>query len=923
MTDFPPELSDRLDDFALRLLALERELAALRQLTQEAPAGAPRVSPPPIVPPEPVMVAPRPVPPPPPRHVTPPPLPPRVRREFDWSVFLGAKALAWAGGAVTLLGIVFFFVLAVNRGWIGPTTRVLLGSIASAAVFGAGVYVKRRFEDLYVSALAAVGAGIAGAYMTLLAAKVLYDLVPDWAALAIAVVIAGVGVAIALAWSSELIAGLGLIGATLAPAAIGVQTGTGELTTAGTGFAALVFAGTAVVAVRAQWGKLLVVGIAASLPQVVVLLGQAEPTEWNVVATAAFFWLLYLGAAIAWQDRLDSGALASLPASLVLLSGVFGGLASAAQFDGQREGWALLAVAALYGVAAGFLFPAKRHRDLSALLAAVGLAVAAFALADLFSGPTLAIAWAAEAAVLSWLARRIVELRYQLAALVYLALALAHAAVLDAPPTQLYEAGDKPAQGVLALLGVALAAAIFAWYSRPWEKPRPVGGIFALFEPILAEFRASQAMWRSIAGWVGSVLALYAASLGVLGLAQWLSDGSVTNAFAWGHVVVVGLWGLVALGLLAAGARLSRPELRFGGLVGLGAVLIEVFFFDSSELSGNPRGFAFLVAAGALLVGALLDRLSVRDELSLFAAAGSALASVGFGVASLFQLIENGRTENAALLGLAALYGLIAAVLLRPDRDLSSLLWAPALVVAGYASYELLDGNWLVLAWAGAAAGLAVLARLVAEPRFEVASFAYLVLAVGQALFRGAPPGDFFQASRHPESGVPSLLFAIGAMVVFAVILRSETAEPGAGPSPYDEIASALASRRPLWRRVAESTAAVLCVYAISLTILGISETVGSASVTTSFERGHSAVSAFWGLLGLLVLYAGLKRGLTWLRLLGFSLFALALAKLFLYDLAYLSSITRALSFLAVGAVLLIAGFFVQKLGTERDARPA
>ena len=298
MTEFPPELPDRIDEFARRLAALERELAELRRLAQPASA-APLVPPPPVVPPEPVVAAPRPLPPPPAR-IPAPPTPPRVRREVDWSMFLGAKALAWAGGAVTLLGIVFFFVLAVNRGWIGPVTRVLLGSIASAAVFGAGVYVKRRFEDLYVSALAAVGAGIAGGYMTLLASKVLYDLVPDWTALAIAVVIAGVGVATALAWSSELIAGLGLIGATLAPAAIGLQTG--DVSAAGTGFAALVFAGTATVAIRKQWRNLLVAGVVASLPQVVVLVAQAEPTEWNVVATAALFWLLYLGAAIAWQE---------------------------------------------------------------------------------------------------------------------------------------------------------------------------------------------------------------------------------------------------------------------------------------------------------------------------------------------------------------------------------------------------------------------------------------------------------------------------------------------------------------------------------------------------------------------------------------------------------------------------------------------
>ena len=84
---------------------------------------------------------------------------------------------------MTLLGIVFFFVLAVNRGWIGPVARVTLGALASVFLVSAGLYVKRRFEGMYHSAVAAVGAGIAGGYMSLVAAKVLYGLVPDWAAL--------------------------------------------------------------------------------------------------------------------------------------------------------------------------------------------------------------------------------------------------------------------------------------------------------------------------------------------------------------------------------------------------------------------------------------------------------------------------------------------------------------------------------------------------------------------------------------------------------------------------------------------------------------------------------------------------------------------------------------------------------------------
>ena len=73
-------------------------------------------------------------------------------------------------------------------------------------------------------------------------------------------------------------------------------------------------------------------------------------------------------------------------------------------------------------------------------------------------------------------------------------------------------------------------------------------------------------------------------------------------------------------------------------------------------------------------------------------------------------------------------------------------------------------------------------------------------------------------------------------------------------------------------------------------------------------------------LVGLVALYVGLKRRVVWLQAVGFGLFAVSLAKIFLYDLRFLSSVTRALSFLAVGAVLLLGGFFVQRLGAERRA---
>src|SRR5438309_2020412 len=88
--------------------------------------------------------------------------------------------------------------------------RVQAAGAAPVAVLLGGLELRRRFGETYAS-LAAVGAGIAGAYATLLAATALYHFVPQALALLAAAAIAAAGTAVALAWSSELVAAIGLI----------------------------------------------------------------------------------------------------------------------------------------------------------------------------------------------------------------------------------------------------------------------------------------------------------------------------------------------------------------------------------------------------------------------------------------------------------------------------------------------------------------------------------------------------------------------------------------------------------------------------------------------------------------------------------------------------------------------------------------
>ena len=174
----------------------------------------------------------------------------------------GALGLAGAGAIVTVLGIVFFFVLAVNRGWINAELRLGFGAAASLGVFAAGFWLKRRYGTTY-AALAAVGAGIAGGFATLLAASALYGFVPSLGARGRRRHRRGRD-GVASRGRAELVAALGLVGAHARPAHDLVEDE--ELTLVGTSFVAVLLAATAVVALRQRWRGLLVPGCSWLFP---------------------------------------------------------------------------------------------------------------------------------------------------------------------------------------------------------------------------------------------------------------------------------------------------------------------------------------------------------------------------------------------------------------------------------------------------------------------------------------------------------------------------------------------------------------------------------------------------------------------------------------------------------------------------------
>jgi hypothetical protein len=380
------------------------------------------------------------------------------------------------------------------------------------------------------------------------------------------------------------------------------------------------------------------------------------------------------------------------------------------------------------------------------------------------------------------------------------------------------------------------------------------------------------------------------------------------SSFGWATVALAGVWTVIGLVTFGGGIRRESSHLRAAGFLWLlvtGALAVEQAV---RVLGPTERAWAFaIVGVGSLIVSVaycLVDWRSLLEEPGAIALGTmvTALALFTYPIGSLL----GGREQGAALLGVAALFAAVSALLfMRSSRDFSTLYWIVAIGLAATADVELLDGTYAVLGWAAAGVAVAWLARRIDEPRLQLGACAFLTLALGRAVGVQAPPSHLFRAQIHPAYGAASIFIAAAAVALAACIAQPEL------------------DRRRNYRAVPWWIAGVLTVYGLSLLILELFLRISNAGLQTEFQRGHTAVSAFWGVLGLTLLYVGLKRHWRLVRVAGLAFFAISLAKIFLYDLPSLSSITRALSFLAVGAVLLLGGFFYQRLTSDKDEPPA
>ena len=326
------------------------------------------------------------------------------------------------------------------------------------------------------------------------------------------------------------------------------------------------------------------------------------------------------------------------------------------------------------------------------------------------------------------------------------------------------------------------------------------------------------------------------------------------------------LWFIAQAGVsLMAGADLVRLELNLAhapSSLELQLVLVAIWLTF------------YLVPVVGRSLGRLADPWS-----STIGTAATTLAT--FAMSYLVWAPSASDLTLAAVAGGLALLHLGARFLLVSghDRDLADLQLVPAAVFAGVAAILAFDGPVLSLLLATEGAAVAVVGRRMGN---SLATYG------GHGVFSIVAMGELFPMLSGSTSGLPMLngsalarLAILGVAAGLALSLDRE--------GERDELFSML---RPAYAGYA--FVGLLVLLAVELVSIG-----------------QGAVTAAWGMVGVVATVAGTFADRKKMRLVGVGTILVAVGKLFMIDLVSVEPIWRIMLFAGFGLVLLVVGYWM------------
>jgi uncharacterized membrane protein len=787
-----------------------------------------------------------------------PPRPDIVDRVFktarDW--LLGGNTVVRIGIVVLFFGVAFLLKYAADNSLLPIELRLTGVALAATALLAAGSRIGER-RGMY--GLVLQGGGVGMLYLVVFAATRLYHLLPVAAAWPLMITICVLSAFLAVRQNASSLAFMGSVGGFLAPVVLSSGGGSHVILFS---YYALLNAGIFAIAWFKAWRTLNLLGFVFTFAIGSVWGATAYRPE-LLASTEPFliiFFLMYVGIALLYAVRREIALQHYVDGTLVFGTPLAAIGLQAALMNGIAFGlaWSAVALAAFYLAIAGWL--ARYHPRLRMLfeaMLALGVIFATLVIPLAFSGPTTSATWAMEGAAIAWVGVR----QRRLTALVFgLLMQAAAGSFFAASLSDGGQAAGLPFlnSGYIATVLLALAGLFTGWClhgrseTRAWHAGLPEMGLAVAVWGLL---------WWTLGG-VNEIL-VYAGrhvqihrmrfELGAIAsfamLSAWLAHG-VRRKFAW--------------------PLAERPALAWVPVVTV--LVVSAFLLGEAPLAGLGW-FVWPVVVG---LGYLLLWRQQRD--------------VGERVlAPLHTLMF------WTLCGLLALQA----------------YWSMRAYVP--------EGAWSWSAWAyGFGVLLLLVAGLGERLRWPVMRYTHAYQVWGAAplaaLLWGwslaSLPSD---GSAAPLFWLPLLnpldvaqLLAFMAVAVWmrrlkALGVRWYVSRFGSG------FASGFASGFDY------TALATLFLWFNALLLRTLHHWAHVPYVLDDMAHSmlaQASVSVFWTVCALAMMIWATRRAMRAFWFVGAGLLALTVVKLFLFDLSHVQGIERIVSFIGIGLMLLLIGYF-------------
>jgi len=801
----------------------------------------------------------------------------------EWESLIGGKLLNWIGALATIIGIGFFLRYAFQNNWITPTMRVAIGFfIGGGLLVGGNISYAKSFK---IFSQGLIGAGISILYLSVYAAFNFYHLAPQRTAFVMMSAVTVVTFVQALRFNSLAISILGWLGGFLTPFLLstGVSNETGLFS-----YIAILIAGLlAMAAFKEGWIVLQPLTLAATY--VIYALWYSKyyaPTA--LLETSIFlsiFWLLFLILDVYWAVR-GSNKFLEVREVFGAFNAVFYYTALYVILDSVRHdltGITTLAVGVIYFVVAVGIERIKWNgaQFNRYLLSAIAFLVLATAFQ--FTGFTTVTLWSAEAAVLIWSARR-----WKLRAVTIASVLLYAAAFIKlfatggwahyGPPEQ-FRLLLNPRALAFATLAAASAAGAIALRPLKDEKPTALSAalnyMWCLLGFILITVEINDEFARLITGTNG--------------------DWNSTKALHFENLLtMVMMWMLCSLPLVWYGIQKRISSLTVSGLamLGISALTLSLAGAQYEPLS---RYFPILNLRVAVFAALLIALFVQANWLSMKA--------------------QEYKWAAVARLGVLLVWCALLLVLCTGEvRDYFRwLIWRAD--AEQEAALRFKASMALVIVWMGYSGALFAVAikKKIKPIVFSAAAVTCCaIITVLVSGFEYTPLQNFVPL-------INSRVLSLGT-VIAGLLLMSRFIRDGAGQ----------------WQRKVLTAVAIavalLIVYLLSvetkdyfgrqmllLAQPGFGPVTDQLSEQTLAALGglsnlqQMALSVVWVGYSILLIAFGIWRRMLSLRMVAIALVGIAILKIFFYDLSFLQTGYRIISFIALGLILLAISFLYQR----------